>query len=60
MREHFVGRRGAGQDRHAATHVEQVPRDVPLHAVVEGHDVRAEFESVAVLPAPCSSLLALP
>ena len=34
--EHFVGRRGAGHNRHAATLVDQVARDVPLHAEVEG------------------------
>ena len=38
--EHLVGRGRAGQDRHAAAHVEQVPGDVPLHAVVQRHDVR--------------------
>ena len=35
-----VGRGRAGQDRHAAAHVEQVPGDVPLHAVIQGDHVR--------------------
>ena len=38
--QHFFGRGRAGQDRHAAAHVEQMPGDVPLHAVIQGHDVR--------------------
>ena len=33
--------RGAGNDRHLAADVDQVPEDVPLHAEVEGDDVRA-------------------
>ena len=40
MRQHLVGRGRARQDRHAAAHVEQMPGDVPFHAVVQGHDVR--------------------
>ena len=31
----------AGHDRHAAADLDQVPRDVPLHAEIERHDVRA-------------------
>ena len=38
--QHVFGRCRARQDRHAAAHVEQVPGDVPLHAVIQCDDVR--------------------
>ena len=50
VREHFFGGGGAGQDRHAAAQVDQVARDVPLHAVVEGDDVGLRVEGRALSP----------
>ena len=38
--QHILGSGRAGQNRHAAAHVEQMPGDVPLHSVIQGHDVR--------------------
>ena len=40
VRQHLLGRRRAGHDRHPAAHLDQVAGDVPLHAVVERDDVR--------------------
>ena len=39
--EDRLGRHGAGDDRHPAADLDQVAEDVPLHAEVERHDVRA-------------------
>ena len=38
--EDRLGGRGAGHDRHLAAEIDQVAEDVPLHAEIEGDDVR--------------------
>ena len=39
--QHFVGCRGTGDDGDSATKLPQMARDVPLHAIVDRHDMRA-------------------
>ncbi len=39
LRQHLLGAGRAGQNRHPATHVEQMPGDVPLEAEVQRHHV---------------------
>ncbi len=38
--EDLLARAGAGDDRHGATALDQEPRDIPLHAEVDRHDMR--------------------
>src|SRR4051794_37501669 len=45
MFEDIFRSRGAGQNRDAATQIEQVPRNVPLHAEVERNHVVAGARS---------------
>ena len=54
VRQHFLGRRRAGQDRHAAAFVAQMPGDVPLHAVVEGDDVKVGLLEMPGSPRPAA------
>ena len=50
VRQHLLGRRRAGHDRHLAADLHQAAQDVPLHAEIEGDDVVRRLAEPGAVP----------